>query len=71
MRLTAASSARSAGSNLGRGTWRRRTVSCWRRTRISRSLAVSPRASNTSSWMDRHSVMYASLATTRAASRSR
>jgi hypothetical protein len=31
--------ARSAGSSLGHGVWRRRTVSWWRRTRISRSLA--------------------------------
>jgi hypothetical protein len=47
--LTAASRARSAGSSLGHGVWRRRT-------RISRSLAASPRASRASSWMERHSV---------------
>jgi hypothetical protein len=55
-RLTAASSAQSAGSSLGHGVWRRRTVRWWRRTRISRSLAASPRAISLSSWMERHSV---------------
>ena len=55
-RLTAASSARSANASLGRGTWRRSTASWWRRTRISKSLAASPRASSTSSQMERHSV---------------
>ena len=63
-RLTAASRARSAGSNLGREIWRRSTPSWWRSTRISKSLAASPRASNTSSWTDRHSARYASLKTT-------
>jgi hypothetical protein len=33
-----------------------RTVSWWRSTRISRSLAASPRAISLSSWMERHSV---------------
>jgi hypothetical protein len=56
-RLTAASSARSPGSSLGRGGWRRSTASWWRSTKISKSLAASPRASGTRSWMKRHSVM--------------
>jgi hypothetical protein len=34
MRLIAASSARSAGSSLGRGVWRCNTASWWRRTRF-------------------------------------
>jgi len=55
-RLIAASKARSAGSSLGRGTWRRSTASCWRSTRISRSLAASPRASSARSWTERHNV---------------
>jgi hypothetical protein len=40
------------------GTWglAAETTSWWRRTRSSRSLAASPRASSTSSWIDRHSV---------------
>jgi hypothetical protein len=46
----------SAGSNLGRGTWRRSTASWWRRTRISRSLAASPRTSRASNWMVRQSM---------------
>jgi len=36
-------------------------VSWWRRTRISRSLAASQRASSTSAWMKRHSVREASF----------
>jgi hypothetical protein len=40
----------------GRGVWQRSTASWWRSTRISRSLAASPRARSTSSWMERHSV---------------
>jgi hypothetical protein len=55
-RLTQASRARSAGWSLGRATWRRSIVSWWRRTRISRSLAASVRASSTGSWMERQSV---------------
>src|SRR6266568_1448691 len=55
-RLSAASTARSAGWSLGRATWRRSTASWWRSTRISRFLAVSPRASRTGSWMERQSV---------------
>jgi hypothetical protein len=65
MRLTAASSARSAGSNRGREIWRRRTLSWWRSTRISRSLAASPRASSTSACMERHTARYASFDSTR------
>ena len=40
------------------GTWSlaAETTSWWRRTRSSRSLAASPRASSTSSWIVRHSV---------------
>src|SRR5439155_15795831 len=38
-RLNAASNARSAGRSAGRCTWRRRTPSSWRSTRISTSLA--------------------------------
>jgi hypothetical protein len=64
MRLIAVSRARSAGSSLGRGTWRRRTVSWWRSTRISRSLAASPRLYRVSSWMVRHSVRWASFSST-------
>jgi len=67
-RLTAASSARSAGSSLGRGSWRRSTVSWWRSTSSSKSLAASPRASSTSSWTERQTVRYASFDSTRAAS---
>ena len=48
--------ARSAGSSLGREVFRRRMVSWWRRTRIFRSLAASPRGSRASSWMERHRV---------------
>src|SRR4029450_104176 len=55
-RLIAASRARSAGSNLGRGTWRRSTASWWRRTSSSRSLAASPRGSRAHSWMVWHSM---------------
>src|SRR4029453_10290764 len=50
-RLIAASRARSVGSSLGRGIWRRSTPSWWRSTRSSKSLAASPRASVASSWM--------------------
>jgi hypothetical protein len=57
-RLNAASGARSAGWGLGRATRRRSTVSWWRSTRISKSLAASPRASRTSSWMERHSARW-------------
>jgi hypothetical protein len=59
-RLAAASSARSAGSSLGAGVCRRSTATWWRSTRISRSLAASPRASNPRSWMEWHSARYAS-----------
>src|SRR5215211_4765014 len=55
-RLMAVSSARSVGSGLGRGVWRRSTASWWRRTKISSSLAASPWASRAGSWMERHSV---------------
>ena len=56
-RLIAASNAWSAGSSLGRGTWRRRTPAWSRNTISSRALAASPRASSsTSSWMERHSM---------------
>jgi hypothetical protein len=51
-RLMAASSARSAGPGLGRAAWRRSTLSWWRRTRISRSLAASSSASRARSWME-------------------
>ncbi len=36
------------------GAWRRRMVSWWQSTRISRSSAASPRASSTSACMERH-----------------
>src|SRR6266540_5790559 len=68
VRLSAASGARSAGWSLGRDTCRRSTASWWRSTRISRSLAVSPRASRTSSWMQRQSVREASFDSTQVAS---
>jgi hypothetical protein len=55
-RLIAASRARSVGSSLGHGIWRRSTPSWWRSTKISKSLAASPRASVASSWMERQSV---------------
>jgi hypothetical protein len=45
-----------AGSSRGGGVWRQSTASWWRRTRISRSLAASPRASWVKSWMERHNV---------------
>jgi hypothetical protein len=43
-------------SSRGRGVLRRSTLSWWRSTRISRSLAASPRASNVSSWTKRHNM---------------
>jgi hypothetical protein len=54
---------------LGSGSWRRSTVSWWRSTRSSRSLAASPRASSTSSWTERQTVRYASFDSTRGTSR--
>src|SRR5215203_5989734 len=46
-RLSAASSARSRGWSRGRGCWRRRIASWWRRTRISTSLASADRQHST------------------------
>ena len=63
--LTGPSSARSGGSSLRRGSWRRRTVRWWPSTRSSRSVAPSPRATRLSSWMERHSVREARFDTTR------
>jgi Domain of unknown function (DUF4188) len=64
-RLTGSIRARSAGSSLGGGSWRRRTVRWWPSTRSSRSVAPSPRATRLSSWIERHSVREARFDTTR------
>src|SRR5215212_6088461 len=55
-RLTAASRVRSVGSRLGHGSWRPSTPSWLPSTRISKSLAASPRASIARSWLERQSV---------------
>jgi hypothetical protein len=51
-RLSAASSARSAGSNRGRFACRRRIVSSWRKARISSSFDRSERATSTAKLED-------------------
>jgi hypothetical protein len=69
--LIAASSVRSAGSGLGRGAGGIARAPADGGQGVSRSLAVSPRASSTSSWMDRHTVRWARFDSTWCRSRSR